>query len=81
MTRFNELDPEFDTFLEHARPDLMSHYGSPGAFLSRVERMSPFELVRAYSVLTQGGIDDLDFVVIVHRLMGARVARAFGCDV
>jgi hypothetical protein len=80
VARFNELDPEFNTFLEHARPDLMSHYGSPGAFLARVEKMSPFELVHTYSVLTKGGIDDIDFVVVVHKLMGMTVAQAFNSD-
>jgi hypothetical protein len=77
LARFNELDPEFDTFLQHARPDLMSNYGSPDAFLSRIEKMSPFELVHTYSVLTSGGIDDLDFCVLIHKLMGRQVAAVF----
>jgi len=77
VARFNELDPEFDTFLRDARPEILSCQGEARTFQTRVERMSPFELVHTWSVLTKDGIDDLEFITIVHRLIGRRVASVF----
>lgn len=83
VTRFNELDPEFGEFLEHVRPDLMSSFGSPGAFQHRVGTMSPFEVIRTWSVLTAGNVDemspeDMDFCARVHKVMWRKILSVFG---
>jgi hypothetical protein len=75
--RLFELDPSFKQFLDHARPNLMSKFGSPGTFVNRVESMCPFEVLYTWSKLTEGGQDDIEFIKVVHKHMAYKILEVF----